>query len=89
MTKKKGKDAKSAGAVNAARRAGETFETKQEAYRGSRVICHNLSSTPQTIIEIDFFSTALIPLSLVVECTVRGKDFVEALISPRMLFSSG
>ena len=30
MTKKKGKDARSAGAVNAARRAGETVETKTE-----------------------------------------------------------
>ena len=29
MTKKKGKDARSAGAVNAARRAGETVETKR------------------------------------------------------------
>ena len=30
MTKKKGKDARRAGAVNAARRAGETVETKPE-----------------------------------------------------------
>ena len=53
MTKKKSKDARRAGAVNAAQQAGETFETKQEAYRGSRVICHSLSSSTQANIEID------------------------------------
>ena len=58
MTKKKGKDARRAGAVNAARRAGETVETKPETAcllprkRTSR-------STP--------FLSAVIPLSLVVE----------------------
>ena len=36
MTKKKGKDARIAGAVKAARRAGETVETKQEAYHHAR-----------------------------------------------------
>ena len=65
MTKKKGKDARSAGAVNAARRAGETVETRPEAYQclvsddcvgdlcGSRVICRTLSSSTQATIEID------------------------------------
>ena len=53
MTKKKGMDARIASAVKAARRAGETVETKREAYRGSRVICHSLSSSTQTTIEID------------------------------------
>ena len=65
MTKKKGKDARSAGAVNATRRAGETVETKPEAYQcqvsddcvgnlcGSRVICRTLSSSTQATIKID------------------------------------
>ena len=46
MTKKKGKDVRRAGAVNAARRAGETVETK-------RAICRTLSSSTQVNIEID------------------------------------
>ena len=65
MTKKKGKDVWSAGAVNATRRAGETVETRPEAYQcqvsddcvgnlcGSRVICRTLSSSTQATIEID------------------------------------
>ena len=61
MTKKKGKEARSAGAVNAARRAGETVETKTDA---SCLLPHKQTSrsTP--------FLSALIPLSLVVESTV-------------------
>ena len=65
MTKKKGKDASRAGAVDAARRAGETVETKPET------ACllprkRTLRSTP--------FLSSLIPLSLVVETTVRGVE---------------
>ena len=66
MTKKTGKDARSAVAVNTARRADETaHETRSEAHQcqvsddcvgnlcGSRVICRTLSSSMQAIIEID------------------------------------
>ena len=65
MTKKKGKDTRSDGAVNATRRARETVETRPEAYQcqdsddcvrnlcGSRVICRTLSSSTQVNIEID------------------------------------
>ena len=52
--------------VNAARRAGETVETKTLS-----------SSTQVNIEEIDSpFLSALIPLSLVVESTVRGVEGV-------------
>ena len=65
-TKKKGKDARSAGAVNAARRAGGTVETKRHL---SHPVFFHASEHRESIL-----STALIPLSLVVESTVRGVE---------------
>ena len=71
--------------MNAARRAGETVETRPEAYQckvsddcvgnlyGSRVICRTLFSSTQATIEIDSFLDS-IDFSLVVESTVRGVD---------------
>ena len=85
MMKKKGKDARSASAMNATRRAGETVETSPEAYQcqvsddcvgnlcGSRVICRTLSPSTQTTIEIDSLLDS-IDFSLVVESTVRGVE---------------
>ena len=68
MTKKKG-NARSAGAVNAARRAGETVDDETSSVTPCLLPRKRTSrSTP--------FSTALIPLSLVVESTVRGVEGV-------------
>ena len=69
MTKKKGKDARSAGAVNTARRAGETVETKQEVDLASSVTASLLPRKRSS-------RSTLIPLSLVVESTVQGVEVV-------------
>ena len=65
MTKKKGKDARRSGVVNAARRADDTVETKPE----TACLLPRKRTSRSTL-----FLSALIPLFLVVESTVRGVE---------------
>ena len=65
MTKKKGKDARRAGAVNTARRADDTVETKPV----TACLLPRKRTSRSTL-----FLFSLIPLSLVVETTVRGVE---------------